>query len=325
MDRMVTFKKALLRQLDLQGWRRVAVEPLRPSYQVGELWTLESQRQPQGLRTYLAVWEHYAYRYGGGGVSVDLHRHRPDGPWPVTDEHLFFGRVGREEARLVTTALGRWRSRLATEQADNPDSGPDAPVGVFDANAWRSASDAEQLLADLGDRLSERKLRLFACACCRHLPSVMDDPRNVRAVETAERYADGSTPKRELKKARKAADIPWLDTFEPREEAVQAIRAAVRYTLPAERGFLCELLRDLSGNPFLPATPFKPSWLRANGGAVGQLARVIYNEGRFEDLPILADALEDASCTNGEMLEHCRQSGLHARGCFLLDLLLERR
>jgi hypothetical protein len=41
-------------------------------------------------------------------------------------------------------------------------------------------------------------------------------------------------------------------------------------------------------------------------------------------MPILADALEDAGCDNSEILHHCRGSTEHARGCWVLDLLLER-
>jgi hypothetical protein len=45
--------------------------------------------------------------------------------------------------------------------------------------------------------------------------------------------------------------------------------------------------------------------------------------GRLEP-PILADALEDAGCTNQDMLEHCRQPGEHVRGCWVVDLLLNK-
>jgi hypothetical protein len=38
-------------------------------------------------------------------------------------------------------------------------------------------------------------------------------------------------------------------------------------------------------------------------------------------LAILADALEDAGCTNADILDHCRQPGEHVRGCWVLDLL----
>ena len=47
-----------------------------------------------------------------------------------------------------------------------------------------------------------------------------------------------------------------------------------------------------------------------------------HREAYAAGLPILADALEEASCDNADILGHCRQSGDHVRGCWVLDLLL---
>ena len=53
------------------------------------------------------------------------------------------------------------------------------------------------------------------------------------------------------------------------------------------------------------------------------LARGIYDDRNFEDLPILADALEDAGCGNEDALTHCRDTNqVHMRGCWVVDLLL---
>jgi hypothetical protein len=46
--------------------------------------------------------------------------------------------------------------------------------------------------------------------------------------------------------------------------------------------------------------------------------------GPVLDLPILADALEDAGCADPELLDHCRAGGKHVRGCWVLDLMLGR-
>ena len=45
----------------------------------------------------------------------------------------------------------------------------------------------------------------------------------------------------------------------------------------------------------------------------------------FDRLPILADALEDAGCTEQAILEHCRGGTEHVRGCWVVDLLTERQ
>jgi hypothetical protein len=48
----------------------------------------------------------------------------------------------------------------------------------------------------------------------------------------------------------------------------------------------------------------------------------MYESRDISSMPILADALEEAGCNNAEVLAHCRSDGLHARGCWVLDLLL---
>ena len=52
------------------------------------------------------------------------------------------------------------------------------------------------------------------------------------------------------------------------------------------------------------------------------IARHIYDDRAFHDLPILADALEDAGCADAAILDHCRGPGPHVRGCWAVDLLL---
>ncbi len=54
------------------------------------------------------------------------------------------------------------------------------------------------------------------------------------------------------------------------------------------------------------------------------VAETIYVESRFTELPILADALEDAGCDNEEILKHLRGPGPHVKGCWPVDLLLAK-
>jgi hypothetical protein len=83
------------------------------------------------------------------------------------------------------------------------------------------------------------------------------------------------------------------------------------------------LLSDIVGNPFRPPC-VEPVWLTRDAALVPQLAGQIHAERRWSDMPVLGDALEDAGCTNDEILDHCHGPGPHTRGCWVLDLLLGR-
>jgi hypothetical protein len=52
------------------------------------------------------------------------------------------------------------------------------------------------------------------------------------------------------------------------------------------------------------------------------LAETIYQGRAFDRMPVLGDALEDAGCTNADVLWHCRSDNEHIRGCWVVDLLL---
>jgi len=81
---------------------------------------------------------------------------------------------------------------------------------------------------------------------------------------------------------------------------------------------LANLFRCIFGNPFRPVA-LDPAWRTE---AVVGLATGIYADRAFDRLPVLADALEDAGCANADVLGHCRGPGPHARGCWVVDLLL---
>lgn len=67
-----------------------------------------------------------------------------------------------------------------------------------------------------------------------------------------------------------------------------------------------------------------PGWLTWQDGTLPRIARRIRDEQRFQDLPILADAWEEAGCTDAAILEHCRAGGPHHENCWALALLLGR-
>src|SRR4051794_10724621 len=70
---------------------------------------------------------------------------------------------------------------------------------------WPSCGDPRRMLRFLAARASARKLRLSACGCCRRVWPLLTDARSRRALETAERYADGGATEQERDAARSAA------------------------------------------------------------------------------------------------------------------------
>jgi hypothetical protein len=87
---------------------------------------------------------------------------------------------------------------------------------------------------------------------------------------------------------------------------------------PEIRGPMSNLLRDIFGNPFRPVT-FDPAWRTADTSGI---AARMYESRDFSAMPILADALEEAGCTNPDILLHAREPGVHVRGCWVVDLVL---
>jgi hypothetical protein len=86
----------------------------------------------------------------------------------------------------------------------------------------------------------------------------------------------------------------------------------------AEARYQFNAFRDVIGDS-CPAHPRWPQWRTA---AVRGVARAIYRDRAFHDLPVLADALQDAGCDDEEILSHCREAKEHVRGCWVLDLAI---
>ena len=82
----------------------------------------------------------------------------------------------------------------------------------------------------------------------------------------------------------------------------------------------CDLIRDIFGNPFC-RTAFDSAWRTST---VELLGRGSYDERAFDRLPILADALQDAGCDSDDILNACRSDTQHARGNWVVDLVLNR-
>ncbi len=293
---------------------------------------------------------------------------------------------------------------------------------------WLTCDDPAVMLAFLRGKVRDRKLRLFAAACCRIVWGLLTEPVSRRAVQTAERAADGEANPAEQVEAFQLADrvaqglqevficggvdvpgsnfaamsaaaaiAPALSfeytdggeearrRYEPWECAAlaqgqcarehsdcggfplgeederqpsdgwyarreEAAVAAWHVAFSAARKEQCHLLRDVFANPFRPPTPRSASLTptvtalahaayeeralpaedvevprRLTIAQIGQEAwRPTLPAGHLQlpHLAVLADALEEAGCTDAILLEHLRGPGPHVRGCWAVDALL---
>jgi hypothetical protein len=190
----------------------------------------------------------------------------------------------------------------------------------MDVDAWLRCVDPRRMLEALGGCPSERKLRLFACACCRHMDR-RGNSSGLSVVGLAEQVADGVLPlaeavRQESSVVRLFADTWALDPAPPALAGRFTSENRAWHTAPRAALLRC-LFRPPSSDVSLD-----PHWLAWEGATIPRLAEGIYQDRAFEQLPILADALEEAGCADRALLEHLRAPGPHARGCWPLDLVL---
>ena len=226
---------------------------------------------------------------------------------------------------------------------------------------WRQSKNPGTLVRLVKERVSEgkRKFRLLAAACCRRAWKKFDTEHR-HALEVIERYADGEAKYTEMRLAvagmrmegyrmqpllveaarRDAADgvgavvfkllgVSWGGATNDLEEEHEARESAWfdREEWAPECARLCQIVRECFAHIFEPVA-IERSWLTTT---VLQLAEAAYlhrdpSEGTLEPvrLAVLADALQDAGCDSAILLDHLRGLGPHVRGCWALDLILEK-
>ncbi|MGE3807940.1 MAG: hypothetical protein AB7K24_25020 [Gemmataceae bacterium] len=174
--------------------------------------------------------------------------------------------------------------------------------------SWFANSNPLEWLSILRRRFTRRKLRLFLVACLRPADGQSADERWQPLIEASDRFEKGNLSAEEHEKV-------WSELGHLHE----AVLAGQLVMAPESAA----VVRDLFANALQPMA-LEPDWLSWNNGAVPAIARRIHVENSCGDLPILADALEEAGCTSEAILAHARGPGPHYRGCWLLDLILER-
>jgi hypothetical protein len=198
---------------------------------------------------------------------------------------------------------------------------------------WLASNDLAALLEFIRDKASYRKLRLFLCGWCR-LNWDQFVPQCQAAVEMGELLADRLVSDSGTKAVFWSADSASRRTHSTSMNAIARLALVDDEELwkfahgparakPKAKIRQAALLRDLIGNPFRPIV-LQPTWLTWNEGTVPRIAKAIYDDRAFDRLPVLADALMDAGCTDSGILDHCQCSGPHVRGCFVVDLLLNK-
>jgi hypothetical protein len=215
---------------------------------------------------------------------------------------------------------------------------------------WVNGNQLQAMVEHLDPFRYDRKLRLFAAACCRTAWPRLFAPEFRDLVEASEDFADGKISALYL---RQVYDAISEHTLAPEYTAVEvgvALNCAswhasaarylqcavllanchvsgedrargdvhVRWAVERNLRSFADLLRDVVGNPFRPVA-FDPRWRTAD--TVG-IARAVYEDRVFSRLPLLADALMDAGCDDEQVISHCRHSGPHVRGCWVVDLVL---
>jgi hypothetical protein len=84
------------------------------------------------------------------------------------------------------------------------------------------------------------------------------------------------------------------------------LRAFAQMLAPGHRVEVALITVDPAGRHLVASLSANPEWLTWNNGTVRQLAQRIRETGETVLFPVLADALEEAGCTERSILERCR-------------------
>jgi len=226
---------------------------------------------------------------------------------------------------------------------------------------WLACADPKPMMTHLARPTTDRKLRLFAVACCRRVWHRIPDPLSRWGVETLEMLVEGLATEADLRLAHAEAEAARRNLSQTGRSAgpyaAEAAASALEWnvghwpcvgSVATQASHAAAEMAELSGrnrrerkrqwvdgltreqlaqaNLFrcLIGNPFRPVALvpACLTSTVVSLAKGMYESRDFGAMPILADALQDAGCDSADVLGHCRGPGPHVRGCWVVDLVL---
>jgi hypothetical protein len=187
---------------------------------------------------------------------------------------------------------------------------------------WAACRNPDRLLDYHRVKSDHRRVRLLVAGCVRLAARPDDPPLVAEVLDAVERYADGAATRAEFLSARKAIraairgesasrTVQALDTFA--DDAMEGVLVTLPRLGNRDKPGECDLIRCVFPYRAIIADP---AW---GTPTVAALAAAIYEERAFDRLPVLADALEEAGCTDAGVLGHCRGGGRHTRGCWVVD------
>jgi hypothetical protein len=238
------------------------------------------------------------------------------------------GNLSGRKARLFAVACCRHMWDLLDEERRAVEVSEGYADGAFSEEEWEQLSAAAREEADSWSNsftIEEGILISRVTQAAAHATASTEVWRAGQAAAEAVAY-ETITPLWE--QASQAGKLG----YEPEHLRVQGeIQDAWEATHRAELEYQCHLLRDIFGNPFCPPPSLASAWMAWNRGTGRRLAEAAYEqrslpEGTLDParFAVLADALEEAGCTEQEILGHMRGQKGHWRGCWVLDLLLRK-
>ena len=235
------------------------------------------------------------------------------------------GKVTERKLRLFGVACCRriWhllpdeRSRHAVEVAEALADGL-----ASDAEAVAAANAAAEVAAD-DTRGVQEGVAWRAARAADHLLPLSEEAWQLDSVWE---YAATAMEGEQLVKSGATPDV--LDAWS--EQSVESGRP-MGWTAIDHEAILADVLREVVGSAPFRRVLIDPVILLWNDRTLTRIAEGIHAERKLPQgtldnarLAILADALLDAGCDNDDLIQHCREPGPHVRGCWALDLALNK-